>query len=449
MSNVLTRKYSTFVAQSFLNGLVANGTINAYVFLGHPLPWNDDNNPPAPTDTVQTEDYDAWRDMIAAKRVASANTQFVVARRDWVTGTIYDQYDDTNSDLQTSKFYVLDTSQIPYRVYKCLWNNHGVPSTNAPSAIGATVNPTATADGYVWQYMYSVTSIDYKFLTSAWMPVLTDSSVITNAQSFPGRLSTAVPLLVVDGGASYNAALSTVTVISGDGANASVSANGVTITAGRVVGAVLASGGQKYTQVTSIDVSQPNISVTPATLRAIIPPYPNHGADAIKELGAKTLLMSVTFSGSESGKLTTVNNFRRAGLLINPTETTGNAASATFYRQTWDITFSANTGVLQPDDAVTNITKASAPTGIVVDVVASGNNYVARLTNVATRAETTPFSAGETVKCLASGVQITVASVAQPELKPFSGSIAYVTQVTPVTRGPAQNEELKLVFSFG
>ena len=448
MPALLTRKHNTFLARSFYDGL-ANGAIAAYAFISHPLAWDDDGNPPAPTDTVQTRDFDCWRDMMGAKKVYAANTQFVVSRRDWTANTVYAQYDDTNADLHSTSFYVLDTSQIPYRVYKCLWNNHDAPSTVAPSTLGASVNPGTTAAGYVWQYMYAVTSTDYRFLTTNWMPVLTDQTVIDNANAFPGRLPTAVPLIVTNGGAGYNAAVTTTTSIAGDGANAAISSNGVTITSGSVTGIVLSVGGTKYTQVSNVVLSQAGVSQA-AAARAIIPPYPNHGADPVKELGAKTLLMSVTFAGDEAGKLTTVNNFRRNGLLINPDDANTLAVAAeTYYRQTWDLTFSANTGVLQPDDEVVNITKSSQPAGVVVDIVASGNNYVARLTNVTTKAELAPFAVGDTVKCNASGVQVTVASVAQPELKSFTGSVVYVNQRTPVTRAPNQNEEIKLVFTFG
>src|SRR4051812_21720378 len=308
MPTLLTKQYRVFLAKDFLARLSA-GTLAAYAFVSHPLAWSDDNNPPAPTDTVQNVQYDFWRDMMGAKKVAAANTALVVTRRDWTANTVYDQYDDTNTSLYTSKFYVLDTSQIPYRVYKCLWNNKGAASTISPSSsIGTSTNPGTTSDGYVWQYMYSVTSTDYRFLTTDWMPVFTDQTVVDNANAFPGRLPTAVPLIVTNGGAGYNAAIAVTTSLSGDGANASIASNGVTITAGTVASVTLASGGQKYTQVSNVSLTQAGVTSN-AAVRAIIPSYPNHGADPVKELGASTLLMSVTFVADEAGKLTIVNNF--------------------------------------------------------------------------------------------------------------------------------------------
>lgn len=450
MSAILTAKFETFLAQSFLNGLTAN-TISAYMFLGRPSPWTDDNNPPAPTDMVQTREYDGWRDMIGAKQVSAADTNFVVSRINWTTNTVYAQYDDANASLMTSNFYVLDSTQTPYRVYKCLWNNQGVPSTVAPSTIGNNINPTATSDNYVWQYMYTILSNQYDFLTTDWMPVFTDSTVVTNAKSFPGRLPTTVPLIVINGGAGYNAAATFTATIAGDGANAAISSNGVTIQNGIVASVILSSGGELYTQVTNVAITQNGVSAN-ASVRAIIPPYPNHGADPIKELGAHALLMSVTFVADENGNLTTSNDFRKNGLLINPIEAGGNTANALFYKQTYDLTFTANTGLLNPDDVVTNTTKSANLTAVVVDVISTpntANSWIARVTTVVPEAFVPPFSNGDIVECVSSGAEITVASVSAPQLQPYTGQIVYVNQRTPVLRAPNQNEEIKIVITFG
>src|SRR5690606_29191361 len=139
--------------------------------LGRPDAWEDpddetinDSNAPAPIDTVQAVDFEYWRDMIGAKKVEVANTALVIARRDWESGTIYEQYDDEREDLFSSAFYVLDTTSLPFRVYKCLWNNNDSESTVAPSTIGSSTIPERTLDGYVWQFMYEIQSDDYRFL---------------------------------------------------------------------------------------------------------------------------------------------------------------------------------------------------------------------------------------------------------------------------------------------
>ncbi len=122
MPSLLPRKYRTFLAQNFLDTLSSNAKV-AYVVVGRPQEWDNDGAPPTPTDIVQNVDFEFWRDVIGAKRVGSANTAIVVPRRNWTTGTAYDQYDDINAELYDSDFYVIDTEEVPYKVYKCLWGN--------------------------------------------------------------------------------------------------------------------------------------------------------------------------------------------------------------------------------------------------------------------------------------------------------------------------------------
>lgn len=451
MPSILTKKYNTFLSSQFLADLT-DARFSAYLFLSHPQEWSDaddetinDSNPPAPSTSPQAVEYGYWRDIIGAKRIAAANTAPVIARRDWKSGTVYDQYDDATENLHTTNFYVLDVEEVPYRVYKCLWNNDGAESTVAPSTIGTALNPQETLDGYVWQYMYTVTSDDHKFLTDTWMPVRSNTDIIENATIYAGRLPTAVPLLILDGGAGYNAAISISATLTGDGLGATVLPEGISVTGGAVSRIVLSAGGVNYTQVNSINVYQSGATVQ-ATARAIVPPYPNHGADPVKELHAVKLMMVSEFVKDEGGDLTVVNNFRRAGLLINPLDaSTGLTANAAFYKQTWDITLSSNTGIFNPDDVVTNITKDSTPSGVAVDVVGS----VIRLTSVNVAGETEPFTVGDVIKCLDTGVEAIVDAVATPELTPYTGSVVYINQRTPVTRDTAQTEVIKLVVPFG
>jgi hypothetical protein len=228
MASLLTKKYRIFLAQQF-QAAFANANNGIYVFCGRPQAWTDasnvavsDTNPPVAAGTTQNVEYEYWRDLLGIKKVNSANTAYVIPRRNWTANTVYTQYDDTDSNLFTKNFYVLDTSVSPFRVYKCLWNNKGASSATAPSVIGANPNPTTTADGYVWQYMYAINTSDFVFLTNSWMPVLTDSTVQTNANTNSGKIPVAVPLIVVDGGTGYNAAATTTTTIIGDGTGATV-----------------------------------------------------------------------------------------------------------------------------------------------------------------------------------------------------------------------------------
>jgi hypothetical protein len=454
MPAIITDKYRTFLADSFILGLQAN-TYVAYMFVGRPQQWADsangavsDSAPPMPVDNTQMTDFTHWRDMLGMKKVSSSNTCLVVRRINWTTGTIYDQYDDLDAALDTKNFYVLDTSTgLPYKVYKCVWNNKGGTSTSAPSTIGTALVPQATADGYVWHYMYTIGSEQRKFLTTTWMPVLSNSVIQSAALSAAGKLPLAVPLVVLSGGANYNASATVVVTLAGDGNNAAVVSGGVSITGGAVTVVQLSNGGKGYSEITSINVYQSGASS--ANVRAIIPPYPNHGHDPAKELYCRSVMLTTQFEQDELGKLTVQNNFRRVGLITNPTDVNGNVATLDFYRTTTEITLSGNTGGFALDDVITNISKSNPqPSALVVDVVVIGNNYVVRVTNVDDQGYDVPFAYGDVIKVADTGSEGTVISVTNPEMTPFSGEILFVNQRTPVTRNLAQLEEVKLVFPF-
>lgn len=449
----LTFKYPVFLAQQFLQG-ITSGLTAVYVFVGHPQVWVDasnatvnDTNPPVPVDDVQDVEFDYWRDMLGAAQVTGDNSQFVLPRNDWVSGSVYSQYDDEDTNLPAELYYVLDVSTLPNRVYKCLWNNGGRESTTAPSVISNSLTPQETSDGYVWQYMYTIDSENAStFLTSNWMPVLSDNTVQANALLNAGQLPTAVPLVIENGGLGYNALLPTSVTLMGDGSGANVSANGVSIVGGLVSQIVLLSGGEGYTEVTSINVFQTG-TMTQATARAIIPPYPNHGYNPVTELNAGALMATVEFVNSESGELTISNSYRRIGLLINPLDANGNIANLSFYPTTTDITISANTGVFLPDDVITDTTLNAAPTAVVVDVVTVNGAYIVRVTDIDDEG-VVPFQPGDTIENLISTVSATVVSTTGPGLTTYSGDIIWVNQRTPVARANNQLEEIKIVFPF-
>jgi hypothetical protein len=425
-----------------------------YLGIGRPVAWDNDNAPPTPETTTQAVDYICWRDLMAMKRIESANTAYVISRVNWETNTIYTQYDDTVENIANTNVYALDTNELPYKVYKCLWNNNDGRSTTAPSTTGNTVSPVATADGYVWQYLYSITTDDYQFLTTSWMPVRTDSLVRTYATDNPGKLSTVVPCIMTANGTNYDPAGTLTVTVTGDGNGAIIAANtlSLTFTSNTTTNITPSNGGIGYTTVDTIIVEQSGRAVgsTNATARMIIPVYPNHGYDPQRELGASAIMLNTTLQDDETDQLSTVNDYRRIMLIDNPLLANGASANGSFYRQTFDITLSANTGVFAPDDGikVTNNT-AYAVTATVVDTVLVSSVPVVRVTDINDKGRDVAFQIGDEVTdTTTEGVIGVVSAISAPQLKPFSGDVLYVDQRAPVTRDPNQAEDIKLIFRF-
>ena len=491
MSSINTNKYRTFLAQQFRTTLLLGGadsTVKAditstntalmsagaattsefYLGVGRPQSWDNDAAPPAPSQDTQSLDFTAWRALLGVKHITANNSALVITRHNWSANTVYTQYDDTNASLMSNTFYVLDTTELPYKVYKCLWNNAdadhvaGANSTIAPSTTGSTVTPVLTADGYVWKYMYTVTTDDYTYLTADWMPVKTDSTVSADATSNAGKLPVVVPLVVTTGGSDYNPAATATATVLGDGTEATINAVagsvGITFSSANAVANVsFFAGGSGYTTIDAITVTQSGSSNT-ASVRALIPPHPNHGHDAVKELGCVSVMLTTELAYAEphsNSSMTVVNEYRRVMLLRDPLLADGIVANGIFYQQTYDCSLTSNTATFEPDDVVTVTNTTYTVTGTVVDVIKNSESpqeSVVRITNVHDGGRTADSDHGvafaNTDTITSSSVTAVLGTVREPELKFYSGNVLYIDQRVPVTRSDAQVEEVRLVFGF-
>ena len=159
-------------------------------------PWGDENSPPVPTFSDDVI-WSLWDDILAVKRILSSNISRVIPRHDWTSGTIYSVYDSNDPTLLNRPFYVFTSES---RVYKCIWNNGGTQSTVQPTGTG--ISNIETVDGYIWKYMYTVSSSDaVQFVTPSWIPVVTDPAI--SAGAVDGSVDF---IQLTDGGSGYTTA---------------------------------------------------------------------------------------------------------------------------------------------------------------------------------------------------------------------------------------------------
>ena len=113
--------------------------------------------PITPGDSVLNE-FKNFDVLLAAKKITASDVSFVIPRRNWTSGTVYDIYRHdyeefitgststrvtSNSGATTlfdSTFYVLTSDR---NVYKCLDNNGGGTSTDEPSGTSTSVITTS------------------------------------------------------------------------------------------------------------------------------------------------------------------------------------------------------------------------------------------------------------------------------------------------------------------
>lgn len=173
-------------AEGFLNELESNQN-QYFLFVAKSTPWTEtgysDSSPPPYIDTVKNE-RDVMKNIIGYKKLNPKNILFALPRYEWVSGTVYDQYSDTEElfDPDSPKQFYVITDQN--HIYKCLtrpsidgtYNGTGVASTVKPTGTGVT--PVTLSDGYVWKYIATVRSSDVPYELSDYIPIdfITSSS---------------------------------------------------------------------------------------------------------------------------------------------------------------------------------------------------------------------------------------------------------------------------------
>ena len=214
-----------------------------YMFVSRATAWADETSPDTPVDN-RTQMSDVRRQMLFAKRVQGSNVALLTKRINWVSGTVYDPYDDnyssTNksnsgaSSLADANFYVLTDN---FNVYKCIDNNSNAQSTVKPTTTGTDI--VTLSDGYKWKFMLTVGAADRTlFLTDNFIPIRKVSGSGQPAFDVNGELDS---LSITSGGSGYSSAPTV--VISGDGTGAAATA---TVSGGAVNTLTITSVGSGY-----------------------------------------------------------------------------------------------------------------------------------------------------------------------------------------------------------
>lgn len=294
-------------------------TSSLYCFLAGCLPWDDDNNPPTPT---QDQKYlkSVQKNIFAVKHITSADVSPVIKRVDWAKDTLYNYYldnldmfeKDENGDF-VYNFYVKNRYD---QVFKCLWNNNGEVSTDEPyfqpGAYG-TNNIFVGSDGYKWKYMYTISyAKKIKFMDVLWMPVDVNLNNINPLDSSAGYGNIDV-INILNSGNNYDTSVSTVdVVITGDGQGA---VGEVTVANGHITDIVMTASGSNYTYANvsfSSSVGNNAIAISPVS------PIGGHGRDPISELGCNHTMVTCQFEYGENGNIPTDISYHQIGLLVNP-----------------------------------------------------------------------------------------------------------------------------------
>ena len=497
MPAIITNKFRLNNAEQFQESFSETANNVYYLGIGRPQAFGTltradsrtdyegtDINPITPGDTVVREFY-TYDDLIAAKRVQSTDVSFVIPRRNWTSGTVYDIYRHdygeyltgstttrvtSNSSATTlfdSTFYVLTTAR---RVYKCLDNNGGATSTDEPTGVSTSV--TTTTDGYKWKYMYTLSAAQQAdFLSTDFMAVTTNANAATEQSDV---ISAAVDgaldvIKIKSAGSGGTNGTFTGIAIRGDGSGGVCS---VTVSGGSVTAVTVTTRGTGYTFGTVSNaqiVAAGATSLSGAELDVIIGPKGGHGANAVEELGGFFVMLNTSLEGTESantGDFSAVNDFRKIALLRDPTKSasavTSNTARLT---KAIAIASSPTPGTFTVDEEINQATTGAVGKVVEWDATNRILYYIQTRHNdagVDSNGDLTAFSTNAVITGQSSSATGTpdtsqsgtvnnvsfTSGYATPEIDHDSGDVLYVENRTPIQRATDQTENIKLVIEF-
>ena len=124
---------------------------------------------------TQFEKREFERRVIFGNKVGVDEIRYMFNINNWAADTVYDDFDDTQDASLLNMIVTVVNDEGNYYVFKCLDNNNGGPSTSAPSLNEidtSTYELIISSDGYVWKYMFSVTSAEAQvFATTDSLPL--------------------------------------------------------------------------------------------------------------------------------------------------------------------------------------------------------------------------------------------------------------------------------------
>jgi hypothetical protein len=455
MVAIITDKLKKAFVQKLYDD-VGDSAQRYYISIGRSQAWNDSDNVPTPTNTIKTERETRY----AFQSIKSAaDVTFVVPRNNWSTGTIYSAFNDDQAGYPTYKHYIITNDNA---VYICL--QQGINATG--STVTSTVEPTGsastsfkTSDGYVWKFLYTVSTANAnKFLSANYMPVqlqgTTDSSstateveqeTIQNA-TIAGQLG---GYSVIRGGTGYTSAPTVTVVGDGDSASGIAYVNGgaiVKVDLDSSLGTLLHGNGYNYAEVTLSGGGGSGAKVDP-----IFSPTLGFGADPRDDLKSTAIMFNTKPNGIEGGKFFVDNDFRQIALIKNPlVPTTDSDYSASTGIAAKKLKFDAVATAFTPDNTMLGGTSGAA--AYVVSVDSSVVYYYQTDSSGFVQ-----FSEGEAVTETdgsgsgtldSAGVDADTLAYMFNDINPWKGDVLYIENRAPVERDAAQTEDLKIVIQL-
>lgn len=425
--------------RSLLNDLYQNvlgDSDTYYIAIGRSEQWNDSDVETTPTNT--SSDVRDFRLRMQSIKIAE-DVSYVIPRNNWTSGTIYSAYDENVVSHPDTPYFVITDENNVYACVQRSRNSDGTLKASTVKPTGTSDSYFTTSDGYVWKYLYSVTTANaFKYLSANYMPVqYIDSAgdafeILQKAAqdgAVPGEI---LNIVITNAGTGYTSA-PTIT-IEGNGTGATATA---TVSGGQVKRITMTARGSGY-EYAKVNISGAG---TGAAARVNIGQPDGFGANPIVDLKAKALMFNSKPDGTESGKFIIGNDFRQVAILKNPkdysgTLFTGNSAIALKKLNVVD-----GSGFSVDETITGSVSGAQA----IIDYVDSNDIYYHQ--NPTTGYLTFDSDIGSNVSISGNSSQL-VSIVDSADVDFMTGDIIYLENRAPIVRDENQTEDIKTIIQL-
>lgn len=225
----------------------------------------------------------------------------------------------------------------------------------------------------------------------------------------------------------------TVSIVETDGVGFTGLAN-VDVGTGNILDVLVLDQGNSYSYGTA-NVTPASATAQNPTITIPFSPPGGHGSDAVTELNGIRAMINSQLSGTEGGKFTLNNDFRRYGIMKNPKEANGNNAIATRYKQTVTFNIDGSTGGAFPEDSVITSGDNSAV------VVNANTTFVEVVEYRGSFSDNDSLTDGSATASVNGAITL-------GELLPYSGDIIFVENRESIQRSETQTEDIKVTIKF-
>lgn len=472
-------------------GVSSGDSDRYYLAIGRSEEWTDESIPPTPYS--DNDEVLNFLSSVQSMKLLS-EVSFVVPRYNWVSGNVYEEYDQqygsntevspvavNNSASVKNPFYVLTDDN---NVFICLSQGKTLSGSSKQSLFKPTDtsgDPQTLADDYVWAFLYNIGAREARqYLTSTYMPV---ERIIDELAGGPPDEELSVSRLqqreiqeasvsgqitsiaIENAGTGYSS--SSLVTISGtpNGDTTLTEAHAYVKVSEGVITRVIMKEDSTDTNF-SLGENYKNASVSisggsGADLRAIISADSGYGGDPRVTLNSSALMFHAQTTGRENEDFLVNNDFRQIGVIKNPNRDSSNAPGWVGDKTATSSTLSALKKLYVNGSGLTTsnitgdqiVTQPSPLAQAIVDYY----DEVDEVLYVHQTRDTgfSPFDTSEqTLTVTNSG---TCQSIPDPaggptlryaEVDVYSGETIYIDNRLAVTRDADQTEDIKIVIDL-